>query len=493
VGGLSRQKAAYIKSIMKKVEADFGRPTLNALRRRSDEEVESYLLSLPGVGIKSARCVMMYALHREVFPADVNCLRVLERVGLIPWNGRRAETVADVAQEIVPAQLRRDLHVDLVQHGRAVCTLNSPRCGICCLADLCKYNQRKGRPDRPTVVDLCCGAGGFSWGFLQAGFRILLGIDVCGQALQTYAQNIPEATTLKLDVCDKGAVGQIHRALNRKRPRVVIAGPPCQGFSRAGSRDPDDPRNDVLKGAMKVAVRLKPDMIVFENVMNLKAKDFVHHLRRAEGVLRRAGYIFDHAGLHAQAFGVPQTRRRVVIIGLRKGLRQQLVRTLQTLTDRALNTGATVTAAFVGVPRNTSRSKLPNHQPMLHSVRVQKKIARIPVGGGPLSYRKLDPARPAQTLVCGHRALPCHYAAHRTITVREAARIQGFPDTFHFIGSKGQQMQQVANAVPPKLALGIGIAAGRLVRFKPQKSGNERLELITSRVNYRKEENLRKK
>jgi len=96
-GGLARQKAAYLKGIARRIEADWGRPTLAHLRELSDADAEAYLTGLPGVGIKTARCVLMYALCRPVFPADVNCLRVMERLGWLEWGGRRAESLADTA------------------------------------------------------------------------------------------------------------------------------------------------------------------------------------------------------------------------------------------------------------------------------------------------------------------------------------------------------------------------------------------------------------
>ena len=98
------------------------------------------------------------------------------------------------------------------------------------------------------------------------------------------------------------------------------------------------------------------------------------------------------------------------------------------------------------------RRASPNHVAMRHSLAVQEKIAAIEVGRGPMSYRKLDPMKPSNTLFSGHRAPPAHYKYPRSITVREAARLQGFPDDFRVFGSFANQMMQVTNAVPPPLA-----------------------------------------
>lgn len=136
--GLAKQKAAHIHSIAKRLRSDFGRVTLSPLRRMDSAEAEQYLLSLPGVGVKTARCVLMYALDHEVFPVDLHCARIMDRLGLIQWQGNRLDSIANMAQDIVPKHLRKRLHIRLVQHGREVCRAK-PNCNSCVLADLCAY------------------------------------------------------------------------------------------------------------------------------------------------------------------------------------------------------------------------------------------------------------------------------------------------------------------------------------------------------------------
>ncbi len=482
-GGLASQKAGYIKALMERIEADQGKPSLNHLRALPAEEAESYLAGLPGVGVKTARCVLMYALNREVFPADVNCLRIMERLGWIEWGGRRAELLADAAQDLVPPHVRRGLHIGLIQHGRATCTSNKPDCENCCLQDLCA-NSGKRRPAGPTVAALCCGAGGFAWGFMQAGCEVRLGVDLDPHALASFAANLPEAKTLKLDITGRKAVGEILAALDGQPPSIVIAGPPCQGFSRAGTRNPDDPRNKVLSAAVRAAVRLHPEVIVVENVLYLGGPSFIPHLRRAMGVVRRASYRFEYAIVDSPAFGVPQTRQRIVFLASRTGSRAQLLRALESLTQRERVQGMSVAAAFQGLPP-AGDLRVPNHEAMAHKQEVVEKIQGIKPGEGPFSYRKLDPAKLAPTVVCGHRALPCHYAVPRTITPREAARLQGFPDDFKFFGSRYSHGTQVANAVPPRLALGIALAVLDLLGESPTGPGKLLLDNLLRRMNYR--------
>ena len=136
IGGLSHQKARYLKQIACRLRAECGRVSLRSVKKMPTDEAEAYLRTLPGVGVKTARCVLLYSLARAVFPADVHCLRVMTRLGWLQWNRQRGESLADAAQDGVPPPLRRLLHIRLVQHGRAVCKAR-PDCLVCVLRDCC--------------------------------------------------------------------------------------------------------------------------------------------------------------------------------------------------------------------------------------------------------------------------------------------------------------------------------------------------------------------
>ena len=139
-GGLSRQKARTIRAIISRLESDFGAPTLSPLRAMTDAECEQYLESLPGVGRKTGRCVMMYSLGRDVFPVDSNCWRICRRLGWVrPIRPDKSCSPQDMnrVQNGIPPSLRFSLHVNLVSHGRAICIPVHPRCGICCIRSLC--------------------------------------------------------------------------------------------------------------------------------------------------------------------------------------------------------------------------------------------------------------------------------------------------------------------------------------------------------------------
>jgi endonuclease III len=150
LGGVARKKARYLRAIARKVRRDFGRVSLQALEKWSTAKAEAYLCSLPGVGIKAARCVLMYALDRPVFPADIHCLRVMARLGWIDCRAAASREIADSAQRGdrvsayiadttqagIPPKLRHPLHVFLVQHGQTICRPR-PNCPECVLRELC--------------------------------------------------------------------------------------------------------------------------------------------------------------------------------------------------------------------------------------------------------------------------------------------------------------------------------------------------------------------
>lgn len=159
-GGLSRQKARTIQAILSRLISDFGSPTLSPLRALNDTECEHYLESLPGVGRKTARCVMMYSLRREVFPVDSNCWRICRRLGWVrPTRPDKSCSPRDMdrIQSGVPPNLRLSLHVNLVSHGRVCCVPGTPVCERCCIRQFCNRvgvaaRRRKGYLEQSGVA-----------------------------------------------------------------------------------------------------------------------------------------------------------------------------------------------------------------------------------------------------------------------------------------------------------------------------------------------------
>jgi endonuclease-3 len=134
--GLSKQKAPRILAILQRISTDFGSMSLAPLRKLADDEAEQYLLSLPGVGPKTAKCVLMYTLGRSALPVDTHLDRLALRLGLVAAGGPSARRHEDLEALVAPAD-RYALHVGALAHGRAVCRVRRPRCASCVLMKMC--------------------------------------------------------------------------------------------------------------------------------------------------------------------------------------------------------------------------------------------------------------------------------------------------------------------------------------------------------------------
>jgi DNA (cytosine-5)-methyltransferase 1 len=321
-------------------------------------------------------------------------------------------------------------------------------------------------PAAPGVIDFCSGLGGLSLAAKSLGLQIVAGVDVNPSALKTFAKNFPNATALAGSVRSitilERCVVLMEQFRAAKQPVVFLSGPPCQGFSAAGSRDPADRRNKVLVAVARAIAILQPDCALIENVSMLLADKHGERIRKFEQAIQQGGFQVTHIVLDASEFGVPQKRKRAFFLATKQPLdKQAVMKRLENFKTNSVN----ARQALHGLPTpkvrpdrykdETDDGAIKNHFAMQHSERVKKKIAAIEPGKGPMSYRRLHPTRLSNTLFSGHRAPPAHFDEPRSITVREAARLQGFPDNFRVYGSFSNQMEQVTNAVPPPLAIAV--------------------------------------
>lgn len=313
------------------------------------------------------------------------------------------------------------------------------------------------------VADLCCGMGGLSLAAQDLGMHVVAGIDLNASALRTFEKNFPTAIALEGSVRSSII---LDRCLALLKPddhpdsaSIIVSGPPCQGFSVAGSRNPSDPRNQILVAVARAIVHLQPTCALIENVSTVLAEEHANRLSKFEKELKDGGYFIQRLLLNAADFGVAQKRKRAFFLVSQQLLDESEI-TIRLEAWKRPHVSSEV--ALAGLPSPGDRPDdyddeqeyvgVPNHFSMRHSKRVKRKIAAIEPGSGPMSYRRLHPTRPANTLFSGHRAPPAHFEEPRSITAREAARLQGFPDDFRIYGSFGNQMAQVTNAVPPPLA-----------------------------------------
>jgi DNA (cytosine-5)-methyltransferase 1 len=489
-GGFQRQRTEQLKALLAAVHNDNLKRSVGAaaagndltlayLRDMPDSEAEELLVGLPGIGPKSARCVLAYALNRPRFAVDTHVHRIFRRLGLFQSKGRKKDH--DPFEDAVPPGLRKRLHINLVHHGRAVCRTTHPRCSDCVLVSFCDEGRSRlgaSSDGIPRVVDLFAGAGGMGSGFREAGYRIAVAVEHDRNAAQTYRANNPGVPVLEADVTRLNAGDLRSYAPTAERVDVLLAGPPCQGYSAAGAREPGDPRNQMFRHVSRLGRQLAARIVIIENVPGLRRVNGTGFLASILGSLRSRRYRATAHLLTASDFGVPQNRRRYFILARDADDGEDIP--APSATHRAtggagqaeLPVAPTVLEALRGLPSFgpgveaeryslADGSTVLNASTMAHSDRVVAKIRDIEPGGGPISYRRLE-ADLARTLVAGHRALPVHPVLDRTMSVREAARLQGFPDTYVFCGPRAEQPLQVANAVPPPVARVLGV---HLLRF----------------------------
>lgn len=477
--GFQRQRANKLRRLLEEVDADnclrgVGRArgddlTLDYLRDMTPAAAESFLASLHGIGIKSARCIAVYSLGHESFPVDTHVARIFDRLELLPRG--RWKPQHDDYQTLVPAKLRRRLHINLVHHGRVTCKSANPRCDSCVLVSFCTLGRSRLRKlDNVGALDLFAGAGGMGTGFENAGFPLGLAIEQERNAAQTYRANHPGVPVLE------ASVEQVTDTLLKNfvptlgRPAVVIAGPPCQGYSIAGPREPSAARNFLYKEVIRIAAASQAASVVIENVPGALRVGSIDFADSIETELQAQGFLARRFILEGPDYGVPQRRRRIFFVAIERARDVTPTEPPPTaaragIGDSRLPTTLSLEATLRKLPERESGVQddamvlregliVYNAATMAHAPRVVAKIAEISPGSGPLSYRRL-PMDVAQTIIAGHRALPVHPWLHRTISVREAAVIQGFPVDYVFCGPRSTQPLQVANAVPPPIAQGV--------------------------------------
>jgi DNA (cytosine-5)-methyltransferase 1 len=346
----------------------------------------------------------------------------------------------------------------------------------------------KNNNKKITFIDMFCGCGGMSVGFQDAGFELLFGVDHDKPSLDTYNHNFGKEKGVSLDLFSNNYLVQIERKIEKldKTIDVVVAGPPCQGFSLTGPRNFDDPRNQLYISVIGVVSKFKPKAFLIENVKGMKA---MYNGKIVDEIVARFSKIGYNVStpqiLVAADYGVPQIRERLFIVGVRNDLGQfefpkktHLPENYITCEDaigdlpsRNESQGAEIDE-YVNTPstkyqkyiRNNSL-KLFNHVATNHSELVKSVIRQVPEGKNHKSLppgvgesRKFNEAwtryhskKPSKTIDTGHRN-HFHYLWDRVPTVRENARLQSFKDSFQLIGTRTQQYKQVGNAVPPLLA-----------------------------------------
>ncbi|MCG3671722.1 DNA cytosine methyltransferase [Aliarcobacter butzleri] len=344
------------------------------------------------------------------------------------------------------------------------------------------------------VIDLFSGCGGFSYGFQNAGFHIIAGVDNEQSALNTFKHNHDNSEAFNLDLFKDESIEKLAKfGIEKGGVDLIIAGPPCQGFSLTGSRNKEDKRNKLFYSVFSLAEKLgeighKPKAIIIENVPGLatlydgKAKIDI------EKQFELHGYTHNSQILYAPDYGVPQIRKRLFFVGLLNELGRfefpkpvlspdEYIGCEDAIGDLSSleNEFGSEISDYTSKPKSDyqklmrkNSEKVYNHVGTKHTEHVINVISQVPEGGnhkdlppGVGDSRKFNEAwtryhrkRPSKTIDTGHRN-HFHYKWHRVPSVRENARLQSFPDRFQVLGTKTQQYRQIGNAVPPLLGYHI--------------------------------------
>lgn len=349
------------------------------------------------------------------------------------------------------------------------------------------------------AIDLFCGAGGLSWGLKKAGFHVCLGVDTDTAALKTYKRNLKRTKILKKDI--KEVTGEEISKLTgiNKGDVFLLAGcPPCQGFSNLGKREVNNSLNQLVFEYVRLINELIPGFVLMENVPGMSkgiGKDIFSSV--VEELEKE--YIIQYDTLNAADYGVPQIRKRLVLHGIRKDIYEKLLKknnvtelpliplkTFSKIKEKGKKEWRTVGETIMDLPYIEAGGKcsypnIYNHVARKLSDTNKRRLDYIRKHGGDRAniaenmqldchkkenvsytdtYGVLDLNKPSPTITSGCTIISKgrygHPVQNRGLSVREAARLQSFDDSFIFDGTIGEMSLQIGNAVPPKLAQASG-------------------------------------
>lgn len=324
-------------------------------------------------------------------------------------------------------------------------------------------------------ISLFTGAGGLDIGFKEAGFEGLLASDIMPQAKDSFSLNFPEEPYLLEDI-RKLSISEIKTYIGDKKIDVIIGGPPCQGFSNMGNKNSADPRNTLFESYVKIVDAIRPKCFVFENVKGLFTMFEGRYFEQVVNAFMAIGYNLHYSMIDTSNYGVPQKRERVFIVGTTS--EEQFF----FPAHNSYSYGNIKAFKNVGEAINDLMDKgeeFPNHIALNHSDIVIRRYQLIPEGGKlprpedlpddirrknfGNTYTRLHRQEVSSTIVPGNNALPVHPVLNRSLTPREGARIQTFPDSYIFSGDRRSQCIQVGNAVPPLMAAKIADCVRRFI------------------------------
>lgn len=308
------------------------------------------------------------------------------------------------------------------------------------------------QPDAPTVISTFAGGGGSSLGYSMAGYRELLAVEWDNNAVETFRLNFPDVPVYHGDIAKLSVEECLKLAGIQPGELDVLDGsPPCQGFSTAGKRVMDDPRNQLFREYIRLLRGLKPKVFVMENVSGMvkgKMKLIFAEIMRE---LKASGYKVSARLMNAMYFNVPQSRERMIFIGVREDLgiepghpraegRPIASRVIEGANNDGLN------GKYLLLNGKTSK--------LIKILRPGQRLEQLYEqinGKGKKAYfafSRLHPDRPSRTIAKDSAGL-FHYSENRTLSIGEYKMIASYPDEFQFIGVFTTALERIGNSVPP--------------------------------------------
>lgn len=302
---------------------------------------------------------------------------------------------------------------------------------------------------KPTVISTFAGCGGSSLGYQMAGFKELLAVEWDDNAVDTFQLNFPDVPVYHGDIAKlTGAECMRLAGIEKGQLDVLDGSPPCQGFSTAGKRKFNDPRNSLFKEYARLLNELQPKVFVMENVTGMIKGYMKQAYLQIIKTLRECGYKAKGEVLNAKYFNVPQSRERVIIIGVRGDLG------IEPSHPKPQGKPITIKTAFMGLVLDENDLKetalTPLYQKYWHESRQGESVGKLD------KNRRLDWSKPSQTLQKSEgNGGAYHPTECRSLTTKELKRIQSFPDAFKFVGCRRDAIQRIGNSVPPNLMKAI--------------------------------------
>ena len=337
------------------------------------------------------------------------------------------------------------------------------------ISDLWNIDGWKRKKDRCSLnfIDLFSGAGGLSCGFVMAGFNPIASVEIMPEAVETYKYNFIQQKKFdeKVETRDirlPEVKEKLYQSVNGKNIDIIIGGFPCQGFSMAGYRVVEDPRNSLYKEMKEIVEKLKPEYVVMENVEGLRSMLNGKVEQKIIEDYEKIGYKINLTVLNSADYGVPQTRKRVIFIGNRIGKTNYHPKPL--LEEKDYITLGQGIKRFMNIEENSEI----NHIFTRHTEKMKQRLSSVPEGKSLYknysdAWKKSPWNKPSCTIKENHGGTNIHPKLPRCLTARELAALQSFPDDFIFKGSKKWQLVQIGNAVPPLMGKAIGLAIRKMI------------------------------